>query len=93
MRLLNGLYIKNSRLVCRIDAQTEFFIREWADLKRSDFERVRLDNIMNLPEDACATWEEELVRDDKQILLNIRLIIHNLEQHSADDPAEAETDE
>lgn len=93
LRLLNGLYIKSSRLICRIDMQTEFFIKEWGDLKRSDWERKRLDNIMNLEQDAASTWEEDIVKNDKQILYNVSLIILNLEQHSGKDEILPETEE
>ena len=89
LRLLNGLFLKNCKLVCRIDLQTEFFIKEWADLKRAEWERKRWDNLLT-EEQASRTWEEEALKDDSQVSYNIQLLIHNLEQNVAEEALETD---
>ena len=91
LRLMNNLQIQSSKLVCRVDTQTEFFIKEWSDLKRADWERKRWDNIMEVSSGA-KTWEEEVVSDDNKVLNNLQLIIHNFEQHAGQDFDEREDD-
>ena len=88
---MNNLQIQSSKLVCRVDTQTEFFIKEWSDLKRADWERKRWDNIMEVSSGA-KTWEEEVVSDDNKVLNNLQLIIHNFEQHAGQDFDEREDD-
>jgi RNA recognition motif-containing protein len=92
LRLMNNLQIQSSKLVCRVDTQTEFFIKEWSDLKRADWERKRWDNIMENNDALCKTWEEEVVKDDVKVLNNVKLIIYNFEQHAGEDPEEREDD-
>ena len=91
LRLMNNLQIQSSKLVCRVDTQTEFFIKEWSDLKRADWERKRWDNIMEKSSGA-KTWEEDVVSDDNKVLNNLQLIIHNFEQHAGSDNDEREDD-
>lgn len=45
LRLMNGLLLLGKKIIVRIDPQTEFFIKEWSDLKRSEWERLRWDSI------------------------------------------------
>jgi len=92
LRLMNGLSIKNSKLICRVDMQTEFFIKEWSDLKRADWERKRWDNIMEVDPNSAKTWEEDIVKDDEKVSYTIQTSIRNFEQNTDDDPSEREAD-
>lgn len=91
LRLMNNLQIQGSKLVCRVDTQTEFFIKEWSDLKRADWERKRWDTIMDKADLTLSkTWEEEVVKEDSRIQNNIKNIIYKFEQHAGQDPEERE---
>lgn len=90
LRLMNNLKIQNSKLICRVDTQTEFFIKEWSDLKRADWERKRWDNIMDKGEAECKTWEDEVVKEDIKVKNSIQNIILNFEQHAGDDSEDRE---
>jgi RNA recognition motif-containing protein len=91
LRLMNNLQIQGSKLVCRVDTQTEFFIKEWSDLKRADWERKRWDNIMD-KNDVIGpkTWEDEVVKEDVRVQNNVKNIIFKFEQHAGQDPEERE---
>lgn len=91
LRLLNGMQLLGNRLVVRVDFQTEFFIKEWSDLKRSEWERKKLDNIMSLDR-TIFTFEEFLTSEDKNTEYAIQLLIHNLEQTHEEDPIQKEED-
>lgn len=91
LRLMNGLKILNSRLTVRVDMQTEFFIKEWSDLKRADWERRRWDGL--LPDHSKEkTWEESLTADDERVGYNLNLIIHNFETNKGEDFETVEQD-
>lgn len=91
LRLMNNLQIQSSKLVCRVDTQTEFFIKEWSDLKRADWERKRWDSIMEKGDADCPkTWEEEVIKEDPKVKSSIQSIIHNFEQHAGDDSEDRE---
>jgi RNA recognition motif-containing protein len=92
LRLMNNLQIQSSKLVCRVDTQTEFFIKEWSDLKRADWERKKWDNIMNKSDTELKTWEEDVVKDDPRVAGNVQSLISNFEQHAGDDPDVKEDD-
>ena len=93
LRLLNSLQLMGNKLVVRVDFQTEFFIKEWSDLKRADWERKRMDNIMVAKDRATeVTFEEFLTGEDKSTEYQIQLLIHNLEQTHEEDPIQKEED-
>lgn len=89
LRLLNGMQLLGNRLVVRVDFQTEFFIKEWSDLKRAEWERKKMDNIMSLDR-TVLTFEEFLTSEDKNTEYAIQLLIHNLEQTHEEDPIQKE---
>ena len=91
LRLLNGMQLLGNRLVVRVDFQTEFFIKEWSDLKRAEWERKKMDNIMSLDR-TVLTFEEFLTSEDKNTEYAIQLLIHNLEQTHEEDPIQKEED-
>ena len=92
LRLLNGMQLLSNRLVVRVDFQTEFFIKEWSDLKRAEWERKRMDNIMAHEKTQELSFEEFLTAEDKNTEYAIQLLIHNLEQTHEEDPIQKEED-
>ena len=92
LRLLNGMQLMGNKLVVRVDFQTEFFIKEWSDLKRAEWERKKLDTIMTRDKAREITFEEFLTCEDKSTEYQIQLLIHNLEQTHEEDPIQKEED-
>lgn len=81
LRLLNGLQILGNKLVVRVDMQTEYFIKEWSDLKRAEWERKRWDSTLTQEELDKGSWEEVVVQHDEKIRYNIQFLVHNFEQN------------
>jgi RNA-binding protein 25 len=92
LRLLNGLQILGNKLVVRVDMQTEYFIKEWSDLKRAEWERKRWDGTLTADEEARGTWEDNVVQHDEKTRYNIQFLVHNFEQNREVDPGSLDED-
>mmetsp|Transcript_3518 Transcript_3518/g.7313 ORF Transcript_3518/g.7313 Transcript_3518/m.7313 type:complete len:551 (-) Transcript_3518:6657-8309(-) len=92
LRLLNGLGILGSKLVVRVDMQTEYFIKEWSDLKRAEWERKRWDGTLSAEELERGSWEDFVVQHDEKIRYNVQFLVHNFEQNREIDPGSLDED-